>query len=319
MKNAGKSGQLLPDFGIQWAFYPFVLAMLVLGGLSQPGTAAPPPHPQRLRQESNVAFERYRQLTDLRNEEELRKGTPYLWIDALPEAERAQAVTELRGGAVKMRRVETRDSGRAIASPGAMIHHWEGIVFIPGASVDDVLNVLQDYNQHSRYYAPDVERARIEMRDGDHFRVFLRFHRKYIISVALNSEHDVRYYRDSPGRAHSRSSSLRIAQVENAGRPGEHEKPPGQDDGLLWKMETWWRMEERDGGVYLQNEAVSLTRDIPAGLGWLVGPFVTSIPKDTLTFTLEATRKAVKEKNAKTTARNAVATIAGAPGPRKEN
>lgn len=310
---------MLPDFGIQWAFYPFVLAMLVLGGLSQPGTAAPPPHPQRLRQESNVAFERYRQLTDLRNEEELRKGTPYLWIDALPEAERAQAVTELRGGAVKMRRVETRDSGRAIASPGAMIHHWEGIVFIPGASVDDVLNVLQDYNQHSRYYAPDVERARIEMRDGDHFRVFLRFHRKYIISVALNSEHDVRYYRDSPGRAHSRSSSLRIAQVENAGRPGEHEKPPGQDDGLLWKMETWWRMEERDGGVYLQNEAVSLTRDIPAGLGWLVGPFVTSIPKDTLTFTLEATRKAVKEKNAKTTARNAVATIAGAPGPRKEN
>lgn len=301
MKDAGKSGQLLPSSGIQWVFCPFVLAMLLLGGLSQPGTAAPSPRPQRLRQESNAAFERYRQLTDLRNDEELRKGTPYLWIDALPEAARARAIAELRGGAVKMRRVETRDGGKAIASPGAMIHHWEGIVFIPGANVDDVLNVLQDYNEHTRYYAPEVERARIEMRDGEHFRVFLRFHRKYVISVALNSEHDVRYYRDSPVRAHSRSSSLRIAQVEDAGRPSEHEKPPGQDDGYLWKMETWWRMEERDGGVYLQNEAVSLTRDIPAALGWLIGPFVTSIPKDTLTFTLEATRKAVKERGDKFT------------------
>lgn len=309
---------MLPSSGTRRASYGFVLTIL-LGILSLPGAAAPSPHPQRLRQESSAAFERYRQLTDARNDEELRKGTPFLWIDALPEAERAQAVADLRGGTVKMRRVETLDNGKSIASPGAMIHHWEGIVFIPGATVDEVLNVLQDYNQHSRYYAPDVESARIEMRDGDHFRVYLRFHRKYVISVALNSEHDVRYYRDSPARAHSRSSSLRIAQVDDAGRPGEHEKPPGHDDGLLWKMETWWRMEERDGGVYLQNEAVSLTRDIPAGLGWLVGPFVTSIPRDTLTFTLQATRKAVAEKNPKISARNSAAEIASAPVPRKEN
>jgi len=31
-------------------------------------------------------------------------------------------------------------------------------------------------------------------------------------------------------------------------------------------------------------------------LGWLIGPFVNSIPKETLTFTLEATRKAVEGK-----------------------
>lgn len=299
MADAGNRGHLLPKFGTRRVFCRLVLAMLLLGGLTEPGTAEPRPHSQRLRQETKAAFERYIQLTDARNEEELRRGVPYLWIDALPEAERAQAYAELRGGAVKMRRVETLDGGRVIASPGALIHHWEGIVLIPGARLDDVLGVLQDYDQHARYYAPEVERSRIEMRDGDHFRVFLRFRRQYIITVALNSEHDVRYYRDSAARAHSRSSALRIAQVEGAGRPDEREKTPGNDDGYLWKMETWWRMEERDGGVYLQNEAVSLSRDIPAGLGWLVGPFVTSIPKDTLTFTLGATRKAVHERGGK--------------------
>ena len=99
---------------------------------------------------------------------------------------------------------------------------------------------------------------------------------------------------DSATRAHSRSTAVRIAQVENAGSRDEREKPPGDDGGFLWRMETWWRMEERDGGTYVQSESVSLTRDIPAGLGWLIRPFVTSIPRESLTFTLEATRRGVQ-------------------------
>ncbi len=51
---------------------------------------------------------------------------------------------------------------------------------------------------------------------------------------------------------------------------------------------------ERDGGVYVQSEVVSLTRDIPTGVAWLVKPFVTSIPQESLEFTMEATRKAVE-------------------------
>jgi hypothetical protein len=104
------------------------------------------------------------------------------------------------------------------------------------------------------------------------------------------------FLRDSETRAHSRSSATRIAEVENAGKSDEKEKTPGNDGGFLWAMETWWRLDERDGGVYVQSEVASLTRDIPTGLGWLIGPFVNSIPKETLTFTLEATRKAVQSK-----------------------
>jgi hypothetical protein len=211
----------------------------------------------------------------------------------VPESERAQAYEELKHGEVKMRKLETLENGEKIRCPGGMIHHWTGVVLIPETKLQDVLRVLQDYDHHAQYYAPDVERSKIESREGDHFVVFLRFRRHKIITVVLNTQHDVRYFRDSETREHSRSSATRIAEVENAGKPNEREKAPGEDGGFLWRMETWWRMEERDGGVYVQSEVVSLTRDIPTGLGWLIGPFVTSIPKETLTFTLDATRRAV--------------------------
>jgi hypothetical protein len=243
-----------------------------------------------------AVFNNYVNLTDARNNEELRAGTRLLWIDGLPERDRAQAYEALKGGEVKMDRLETRENRNKIRCPGGMIHHWVGLIFIPGTNLQDVLAVLEDYQHHARYYAPDVEQSKIESHDDDHFRVFLRFRRHKVITVVLNTQHDVHYFRDSATREHSRSSATHIAEVENAGRPNEREKSPGEEGGYLWRMETWWRMEERDGGVYVQSEVVSLTRDIPAGLGWLIGPFVTGIPKETLTFTLQATRRAVEAK-----------------------
>jgi hypothetical protein len=64
----------------------------------------------------------------------------------------------------------------------------------------------------------------------------------------------------------------------------------GRDGGYLWRLYTYWRLHERDGGTYLQCESISLTRGIPTGFRWLVGPFVTSIPRESLTFTLDTTR-----------------------------
>jgi hypothetical protein len=250
----------------------------------------------KLKAATAEAFDHYERLTGERNDTELKRGTELLWIDGLSEAERADAYAALKRGEVKMHKLEIREKGVPIHCPDGMIHHWTGLVYVPGAKLPDVLQVLEDYDHHAEYYAPDVEKSRIESRNGDHFRVFLRFRRHKVITVVLDTEHDVHYFRDSGTRAHSRSSAVRIAEVENPGKSDEREKLPEDDNGFLWRMETWWRMIEADGGVYVQSEVLSLTRDIPAGLGWLIGPFVTGIPKETLTFTLEATRKAVEEK-----------------------
>lgn len=273
-----------------------LLATPLVSAFALPADARPP-SPAELKVATVDAFDRYVRLTEARNNAELKQGTRLLWIDGLPEADRTEAYAALRRGEVEMRKLETRQNeGATIDCPGGLIHHWAGVAFIPGAKLQDVLAVLQDYDHHAEYYAPDVERSKLESRDGDHFRAFLRFRRHKVITVVLDTEHDVRYFRDSESRAHSRSSAVRITQVENPGKSDERAKTPGDDDGFLWRMETWWRMVEVDGGVYVQSEVVSLTRDIPAGLGWLIGPFVTSIPKESLTFTLEATRRAVAAK-----------------------
>jgi hypothetical protein len=248
--------------------------------------------PVALEPKAASGFARYVELTDARNEQELA-GRTGLWIDALVGGEREADYAALRRGEVELRKLQTLDGGAEIKVPGALVHHWVGAIYIPGVSVDDVLAVLQDYDRQAVYYAPDVERSKLESRDGEHFRAFLRFRRHQVITVVLDTDHDIHYFRGAAGMAYSRSSAVRIAQVENPGGANEREKTPGDDDGFMWKMETWWRMEQRDGGVYVQSEVASLTRSIPTGLGWMVGPFVTSIPKESLTFTLEATRKAV--------------------------
>jgi hypothetical protein len=265
-----------------------LLALLSIGGAGSDAFAGPPVP----REGTLHGYHDYVSKVEARNREGLSRGA-FLWIDELPEAERTRAYEKLKRGSVELRRLGKDDGEGAAKIPGGMIHDWEGMVFIPGAKLDQVLGVLQDYNEHSQYYAPDVESAKIESREGDHFRVYMRFRRKKIVTVVLNTEQDVMYFRDSATREHSRSSAIRIREVENPGTKYEKEKSPDEENGFLWQMETWWRMEERDGGVYVQNEAVTLSRDIPAGLGWLIRPFVTSIPKETLQFTMNATRETV--------------------------
>lgn len=246
-----------------------------------------------LRPETTRAFDAYITRTDSSNAASLTNG-PFLWVDELEKSARDAAYGKLKHGEVLMRRITP--TGEFAELSGGMIHDWEGMVFIPNTTLKDVLLFLQDYDHQSTYFAPDVEKSRILEHSGNHFHIFLRFRRKKIVTVVLNTEHDVNYFSDSATRAHSRSSATRIAEVEDPGESSEKEKPPGRDNGFMWRMETWWRMEEKDGGVYLQNQVVSLSRNIPTGLGWAIEPFVTSIPKESLEFTLGSVRRAVLAK-----------------------
>jgi hypothetical protein len=289
-RTIGRIRQRMKAFdSICKTFATICLSLLLLIATATEG------HPITFSSIENATLEAFRQYIakiEAQNSTSLRQG-PFLWVDDLPAREQKEATSELKNGEVAIRRLSVSSAGENVNVPGGMIHDWEGIVFVPGVKIDDVLKVLQDYDHQATYYAPDVEQARIESHNGNEFHVFLRFRRHKVVTVVLDTEHDITYFRDSPLRAHSRSSATHIAQVEDPGGPHEKEKAPGKDDGYLWRMETWWRMQERDGGVYVQNEAVTLTRDIPTGLGWLIEPFITKIPKETLEFTLQATRKAV--------------------------
>lgn len=244
-----------------------------------------------LRPATVAAFDRYVRLTEARMEAELAGERRFLFIDALEDSTRRLRLAELRKGGLVIDRLETRDGTNEVDIPDGLVHHWIGLVFVPGVTVSQAVELLQAYDRHAEIYQPAVERSETLERSGNTFRVFLRLYMKKVIAVTLNTEHEARFERPSPLRAHSRIVSTRIAEVDEPGTPDEREKPVGNDSGFLWRLISYWRFLERDGGVYVQCESISLTRDIPTGFGWLVGPFVTSIPRESLTFTLETTRK----------------------------
>jgi hypothetical protein len=174
--------------------------------------------------------------------------------------------------------------------PGGLIHDWIGSAFLPGATVAKTLALVQDYNRHKEFYKPEVADSRILAHDDNHFRIYLRLVKKQVITVVLATEHDVQYQPAGPLRWRSKSRTTKIAEVNDAGKPGEREQPPGTGHGFLWRLNSYWRFEERDGGTWVECEAVSLTRDVPLGLGLIIEPIIRNLPKDSLDHTLRSTR-----------------------------
>jgi hypothetical protein len=245
---------------------------------------------EQLKPETVAAFDFYVQQREKQMSEELQAG-PFLRVDGLPATEKKQDYARMRGGEVITERMPVPEP--AITVSHGLIHHWVGAVFIPGVSLERTIAFLQDYNNQYKFYAPEVQRSKVLQRNGNDFKVFLRLKKTNIITVILDTEYDVKYVPISVDRDASYSYSTRIREVENAGKPDESKKPVGDDSGFLWRLNSYWRFLERDGGVYIQLEAISLTRDIPKGIGWLVEPFATSIPRESLTFTLSHTREAL--------------------------
>jgi hypothetical protein len=243
-----------------------------------------------------TAFDRYVQVTEARIDAEMKRPGEFLYVEGLPETRRAPAMAALKSGQVYMERLKTRDSsGRVMEAPDALIHHWMGAVFIPGATLHQPLTLVQDYDHHQEIYLPEVVRSKLLARNGNDFKIFYRLRKKKVITVTLDTDHDVHYFQVDATHAYSRSYTTRIQEVANADKPNEYEKPVGKDSGFLWRLYSYWRFEEKDGGVYVECESVSLTRDIPFMVSWLVKPFVTDIPKESLQMTMGSTRRALLE------------------------
>ncbi len=268
------------------------LAIFLAGSLA----LAAPADAADLKPETIAAFDHYAELTQGQIDSQLADGGPFLWVDRLPADRRAAANAQLREGKIVIEKLETLDNGKRIPVPGGMIHHWIGTVFIPGATLAQTLALEQDYDHHQDYFRPDVVQSKILRRNGNDFVVQLRFLKKKVITTVLDTEHDVHYQVVDSTHAWSRSHTTRIQEVNNPGKPNERLEVEGHDSGFLWRMNTYWRFEEKDDGVYVESQSISLTRDIPEGLAWMIGPFVTSIPRESLTFTLVTTRSAVMKR-----------------------
>lgn len=248
-----------------------------------------------LQQKTVAAFNHYVAATEARFADELRPGGPFLYIDRLSPEQRNQAYDQLRRGELKIEKIDSKAAGMDQSIPGGIIHHWVGIVFIPGATLAKALPILKDYDHRDEYYKPDVIASRTVSHHGDDYTIFLRLHQKKFVTAVLNTNYAIHWGQVDPMHVYSNSVSTRIAEVKDASKPDGEELPVGTGNGYAWRLNTYWRFEEKDGGVYLQCESLSLSRDIPTGFGWLVEPMVNGIPRDSLLRILTRTREIVED------------------------
>lgn len=239
-----------------------------------------------------AAFDRYIKSAEVQADKDLH-GDSFLFIDRLPDADRHEAYRELQQGKIRIRAVRPGEYGQPNSIPDGLIHDWVGIVFVPHATLSQTLAVLQNYNNYSTIYKPAIQKSVLVEHSGNDYKTTMTLYNKSIITVVLHADFDVSFDGAGDSRALSRSYSMRIAEVQNPGQPNEHELPVGTDRGYVWRLYSYWRIEQKDGGVYIQTEVIELSRAVPSIYAFLVRPLTVSIPKTYLASTLAATRNAI--------------------------
>ncbi len=226
-------------------------------------------------------YDAYIAATEARIQQEVH-STNYLWAERSGERWR-----RVRKGEVVVE--PWNPHGRSEFGNG-LLHDWIGAMFVPATTLARVTSFLQDYASHKNYFRPEVVDSALVSHDGEDWKIRYRIVKKYIITVVVNTDQTANYTQLSPTRLLSRSVATRIAEVKDAGGPGEREVDSRKETSIVWRLNTYWRLEEKDGGVYVECEAISLTRAAPRGLRWILNPIIRPLPGASLAHVLEATR-----------------------------
>jgi len=233
-------------------------------------------------------FEAYAHKVEQQLDMHWRGQQTFIAVDANP-SERDDA---LKGDLL----VHPGTPDNPVAISNGLIHDWVGTVFIPNTSLSKVLTVLQDFDHHSEIY-PSVIRSRLIRRDDDVLTGYWRLERKQgPLTVVLDVEEQVQYHEIAPSKWIGRAYANNISEVENPGKPNEKKLPPDDGSGFLWRLYGYWSLEATKGGVLAECRTLSLSRSIPAAVAWAIKPFVNTLPRESLTMTLQATRSAASMK-----------------------
>ncbi len=239
-----------------------------------------------LQEQTVAAWERYLAATQLRVAAELDDGERFLAVDFHEDGARFRR--EALAGDVVIEGMRTHDErGERIRVPKGSINHLVGLILVPNAALNDMLDGLHDIPPHE--LQEDVLDSRVLSRDGDAFELYVRVDLNApMASAQFNIEQDVEYVRPGGDRAWSRIEATRIAELEEPGSPNEREKPIGNDSGYLWRMNLFWRYEQVDGGVLVECEQLTLSRGIPALARFFLAPIINGAPRDALEKTLRS-------------------------------
>lgn len=232
------------------------------------------------------AWQEYLRGATVRMQARLDTDKPFLWID-----EAADRQLRVQRGEIVVAPLVGHGTQTV---PNGLIHDWIGAVFIPNASIETLLSVLHDYDRYKEIYKPAVRDSRSLDCDTADQEFSMTWQRHVLfVNAAMQCRYRARDFMIDSHRGYGVVDANRIQQIEEYGNPAEHLLPPDTGDGFIWRIHSISRFEERDGGVYLEIEAIALTRDIPGSLRWMISPVVNHLSINSLTTTLSQTRQAV--------------------------
>jgi putative flippase GtrA len=268
----------------------FVFRAAALGALIVIAPSAQASEEAILKAKTASDFAKYVAAVEARRTRDITDHEPFLDIERQSPAELARTIARLkRGEVIVTRGVARDDSSNEVSIQGGLINHWRGTVFVPHVKLDAMLKVLQE-PQTDKHKQEDVLSSRVLSRDGDSQKVLLRLRRTKFVTVVYDTEYDVTYKRVGSDRAWSNSISTKVVEIENAGTPRERALPEGNDSGFLWRLNTYWRYKQLDDGVLVEIESLTLSRSLPAFIGPLIRPIVTSTARESMTRTLASVR-----------------------------
>ena len=243
-------------------------------------------HAATLAPETIAAWNDYLRQVDSSLQERARSGK-FLWSRENPERD-----ARLRRGEIIVGPAPGQSPRRV---PGGLIHHWIGSVFLADTHLNDVLQVMRDYDRYKDYYTPAVIGSKTIARNEaeDQFSVRL-INKVFFVKTALDADYESKNVRLDDRRSYCISRSTRVQEVENYGQPGEHRLAEGEGSGYIWKLHGISRLEEVEGGVYFEAEAIVLSRDIPSAVRMFVEPIVRRVSRNSLTTALQQTEMAVR-------------------------
>jgi hypothetical protein len=240
-----------------------------------------------LKPETLQAWEAYLQAAKARHHKHLVDGASFLSIDAAP----ADAAKLRQGDVI----VSPAGPNVPLKVPSGLIHDWAGAIFIPNTSIGDVMRVIRDYDHYQAIYHPNVVGSKpIEMSEcEDHFSMVI-MNKSFFAKSALDSDYRSAFIRVDDEHWYSTTETTRVQEVADYAAASQSLLPEGHGTGIIWRLYSFARYEERDGGVYIELEAIALSRDIPATLHWVVDPMVRRVSRSSLATSLQQTADAVR-------------------------
>ena len=210
----------------------------------------------------------------------------FLWVDQTPERLRRVRQGEIIVSPVGKENPKPVDSG--------LIHDWMGAAFLPDTKIEDVFAAVRDYGNYKNYYKPTVVESKLLGTNGPcETYSMLVVNKEAVAGTALDMEYETCYFRVDEHRWYSITNTTRVQELRHYGRSDERRLPPDQGSGYIWRLYSVAKYEQRDGGTYVEVEAIALSRDIPAALRWIVNPIVRRVSRNSLLLSLQETNDAV--------------------------